>query len=354
MEESKNFVWANSPSNSSDTRQNKPAAAPKPGRIAPPPLEVKIRTLKSDLELLAQGGGFVAQGGGQRVSVSLQSETQKNKSNRNFLKWLLVVVVIAGLIGFGLFGYYVFYPLIFGKNNSSLQNKKISNIQSKFSNSNQESTSSLLKENQNFVPEQLSTNFIHQSFFRKDVDEVLTLVVKKGPAISATELQTYGQKLFNLVSSINSTSTFFEILIKLDNQPMAAAKFSELVGSIIDVNFLNENFYPDFTAFVYKDENGFWPGYIFKLLPGKNWLFLKDHPAIINIEKSSKLNLLFLAPPGSENPRGFEDIVILNQSFRALSYKNPAAKFIYGWVVGGYFILSTSENSLKEALIRLY
>lgn len=352
MEDVKNSSWGSSNSSSSLTQSGSPVASPKPGRVAPPPLEVKIRTLKSDLDLLAQEGGFVATEAGQRLFVSSQT-LNKNNTLKNF-KWLLIVILAAGLIGFGFLGYYVLYPLVFGEDELPTQNKKLNNIKDEFSAFNKKNDSPPSGQNQNLSFQQASTNFIHQSFFRKNVDEVLTLNIKRGPALSAEDLQTYGQRLSNLISSVNSTSTFFEIAIKVDNQPMTAAQFSELLGSIIDINFLNENFNPDFTAFVYKDKNGFWPGYVFKLLPNKNWLFLKDQPAIINIERSDKLNLLFLSPPGSESSRGFEDETILNQPFRVLNYKNQGAKFIYGWVVGGYFVLSTSRGGLEEALARIY
>lgn len=354
MEEPKNFAQTFPPTdNSPKTQSSSPAAAPRPGRIAPPPLEVRIRTLKSDLELLAQGGGFIAEEAGQKLFVSPQVAAQ-NKPK--FFKWLVVVILIISLVGFGFFGYYVLYPLVFGENkSSSVQNRATADVQNKYkSTSEQQTNLSPQKENRDSVSWQEPADFIHKSFFQKDVDEVLTLVVKKGPALSANDLQTYNQRLFNLISSASSTSAFFEILIKLDTQPITAAQFSELVGSIVDTNFLSENFYPDFTAFVYKDENGLWPGYIFKLLPNKNWLFLKDHPAVVNIEKSNKLNLLFLSRPGNESSQGFEDEVILNQSFRALNYKNQGAKFIYGWATGGYFVLSTSRAGLEEALTRVY
>lgn len=324
---------------------SKPAATPSPSHVPPPPLEVKIRTLASDLELLAQTGGTSGQI--QTTFVSLASPTAA--AIPSVLKKILPIVLFAAVLAtFFLVGYFLLYPLIFGTPKSKLSDNRVPQTMS----------APVIPPPVDPSAEIPPVNFFHQSFFRKRADKILDLTLQKGPASSVAGLQTYNQKLANLLAPINlaanASSTFLEINTQyVDGTPVSASELMSLAGMILDPSFLLANFSPDFTGFVYKDRQGAWPGYIFKLATGKNWLFLKDEPAMAILEKSNKLESLFLSSPGNEDSMGFKDDSIASQSFRILHYRTPGAAFAYGWFNGGYLVFSSSRDGLEQALSRL-
>jgi len=210
------------------------------------------------------------------------------------------------------------------------------------------------------VPPLAAQSFVHHSLFSKPVDQLLTLTVRSS-AESASDLQTFSQKVTNLLAGAKPTTNLFEINVKnadgedLDvNETMALAD-----TAVLDPQFLSAHFNTDATFFVYsakggsasggKDKNGLWPGYIVALKPTENWLFLKND--IQKLEKSSKVNNFFFSSPG-DRVGDFKDDVVSGQPVRVLQFTAPGAIFIYGWFRGN-LILSVSLDGLKSALARL-
>ncbi len=134
---------------------------------------------------------------------------------------------------------------------------------------------------------------------------------------------------------------------------MSWSDFLSVIGvNAYDPGFMQSNFKPDFTSFVYKDKNGFWLGYVAQINTSKNPLLLA--PTVMKIESSlTSIQDFFLVLPGS--PSGnFKDATVSSQPVRVLALKTPTgANFVYGWFFNNYLIVSTSLEGLRQAVGRL-
>jgi hypothetical protein len=297
----------------------------------PPSPEVRVRTLRSDLESMAQSGG--GQPRFQTVKLQLPVEPagkpagQEEKASPFSIA--IVIVIAAGIIAAVAFLAYRLFP----------------------SNSPSSNTNNYQPTSAQPVEPAPASSFVHHSFFKKPADQFLVLTVRSA-AESASELQTYNQRFVELLSNANPTSSIIEIGAKGNNgSDLGVSEIFPLADiAVLETQFLLSHFSPDVTLFAYRDKNGFWPGYILSLQSSENWLFLKSEVA--KLETSPKIANFFLSSPGSPASTGFKDDFINDQPARVLGFSAPGASFVYGWF-RGYLILSTSEDGLKEAFSRL-
>lgn len=312
--------------------------------VPPPPPEVKIRTFESDTESMAQSGG----GGPTPHLVKAppfadKTEVQAKKAKPSSKATGVIIAAVAFIVlaAMAFVAYKFFLAIIGGNANPGSGSPATTSATSM----------PVMPTTSAPAPTSVSSNFIHQSAFREPPDQTLTLSVVSA-AESASELQTFYQRLNNLLGAASPTSTFFEIDVKgTDGHDLNIDEiFSLTDGAVLDSSFLAGNFNLDATFFVYKDKNGFWPGYILALQSSKNWLFLKDDVA--KLESSPKIQNLFLASPGQPPASGFKDDAVNGQPVRVETFSALGASFSYGWY-RGYLILSTSVDGLKEALSRL-
>jgi hypothetical protein len=193
--------------------------------------------------------------------------------------------------------------------------------------------------------------FAHISAFRAPAEQVIPFVIS-GDVTSAADLQTYTQKISSSLSTIKQNASFLEVLATKSDG--SGASFGEFMYSIqtnlLDQGVFAENFDPDFTFFIYRDSNGYWPGFILKLKPTKNWLYIKDE--IARIENATARDAIFLTVPGAPSADGFKDDAVGDVSVRNLNYSNPSASFMYAWIRDRLFI-STSRAGFQEALSKL-
>lgn len=103
-------------------------------------------------------------------------------------------------------------------------------------------------------------------------------------------------------------------------------------------------FEDDFTAFVYYDANGAWPGYIFKIKAGVNLDEVKTNASVV---EGGDLSRFYLSAPGTFS--AFKSGSLSGKATRYAVGSQPGASFNYG-VMGDYLILSTSFNGLKAAV----
>jgi len=330
----------------SDTLGERGAGEPGAGEESSIPsssLEVKIRTLESDLKSMAESGGSWSQSRSIAAPIPSVSLNSNGDTARARPTILLVIGFIVLLIVAGFVLYYFVYPLV-------VQEKKTSLQQIETSKSPQEGA--LLRPQEvSRQAESIIPSFGHSSFFRSASPEKLVLRLE-GPAARASDLRTYTQKTTDLLLGARTTSTLFEIEVQnTDGTPAAFVGFLQAIdGGVLDPQFFATNFEPDFTYFIYKDKQGYWPGYMLALKPGQNWLFLKSDVA--KLEESPKLENLFMTSPGKKTGEAFQDGTIEKQPVRALVFDSPGGVFIYGWF-RGYFIMSTSNEGLKQALSRI-
>ncbi|GEM_PF-2415529 len=337
--------------------------APGMPKVAPPPVEVAIRTMASDIASMAQSGGgpprpqsvilppfSVEQEEDKRESpvppkeiashppretapqektVSEEREGVPGAPMGKYLMLAASILVAAVAIFFG--SYYVLYPLV-----------------------------NRLKSKAPAVPLQASTapsaqaqpSIEHHSFFKQAVDGTFSLKISSSNA----GLQDSSQQLGQFLVGLSATSTFFEIQPQSsDDQPLSANDFfSSISGGVLDSNFLASAFNPDFTVFLYKDKNGLagqaglWPGYILQLKANQTPLLLKPDAAKVESASSNWQNL-FLQSPGA--PAGvFRDAILSGQPVRVLNFSDGKSVLAYGWFFNKYLIISTSLDGLKQAI----
>ncbi|MEK7181176.1 MAG: hypothetical protein AAB738_02465 [Patescibacteria group bacterium] len=300
--------------------------------VPPPPSEVSIRTMDSDLKSMALSGGSFPTS--QRIAVaSSQSQVRKVQAGSGYLFKIFLAVGIV-LVLAAVF-YFAFPLFIHEKDNTPVGG-------------NVASTTPTLP----VVPPSVTIpTFSHISSFKKTPDRVVSLRLVY-PARALSDLETYNQKLLGALPADKvSTATLIEVeLKKEDGTALAVSQFFNVAGmKFLDEDFLAANFNLDFTAFVYKTKDGFWPGLIIKPQSGKNWILLK--PGVVKLEESRDIESLFLTNPGDKTGE-FEDVSVSGQLARSLKFKNPTANFIYGWFHDD-LIISTSLEGLRDVIGRL-
>lgn len=322
-------------------------AFPQPAIQAPP--EVKIRTMESDTEaIIASGGtlgrpeGIVSPSTSSFISKAPFTQAQAPASpvnTRRFMIALTVFGIIGGIIILSLIGYFIIFPIV---------SEFLAPVPG-------ENPSGALP---GFEPSvQSSPNFTHSSFFRIPPDGSFKLTFESEPAQSVEELKTYAQRLGSALASVDATSGMLEVEIQgKDGSPLAFNEFLSLTKiSLFDPDFLRNNFNEDFTAFVFKDSKGSWPGYVLRLGRGLTQLLVRDQVAAL--EGSPDLANLFLTPPGRQALSGFRDGAIAGKPVRYVLFSNstegtPVA-FYYSWFNNSTLVLSTSEEALKKAFEHL-
>lgn len=312
---------------------------PQTSAVPETPKEVIIRTLASDLELMAKSGGaFTAlKPVTQPTPTVVPIQTPAPADETKLIK--IAVFGGAGILGVGILvlaGYYLM-PLIFPP--------KIAPTPIPTLPTNQNSQT--LPETKNLP----SPVFTHQSFFRTPADQVLSLNL--APVTEAATLQTFGQQITTTLSGTDPNSDFFEIETKdANNKPISWTKFLSFTNTnLLTSEFFLSNFSQDFTAFIYRDKNGVWPGYVLQLNGNQNPLIFRSQ---MNTMESGVpvLQNLYLSSPG--NPKGgFQDGQLVGEPIRTISFEQNGAIFAYGWFHSKYLILSTSLDGLKEAVKRL-
>lgn len=324
--------------------------------VPPPPpdapLEVVIRTHASDLTLLAKSGGSTAGFSGASVTVGqargAASPASGEKKSQTFI-WITVFAVGAVVLFF--VGYYLI-PLLSGGV------KRSPSVPASGGKQMPEKQAGALPAQQKALPAEPAF-FGHTSFFReapeeiKEFDPYHTVL---GPIDRASVVATIDL----LTKDAGASGALFELVTKgSEGQPLTWGEFAGFMGaSALDQDIIRDSFARDFTIFVWRDARGAWLGFIFKLKDGLAPFIVQKQ--IFSIETPvENFRNLFLIPPASSTrlPAGqagaFADVQISGQPARSLAFQKPAVTFTYGWFFKNYFLMSTSEEGLKQALSRL-
>ncbi len=319
--------------------------------------DIVIRTLESDLASLSASGGNRVVGetisSSQKSTVNLGhvstptahsfSDTSTSQRFQSYTPLFLVM----GIIGLGIItgiGYVVW--IFFGQSTTPLSLSN--NVRPAVTSSTTPLTSPAI------APAVGVYDFSHVSFLKKAADQVFTLAFSQS-ITSSEDLQTYTQKVSSALRDIRPQTSFVELHVTQSNgsdtRPISFGEFMYAISTnLIDQQSFASHFNPDFTFFIYRDSNGYWPGFILQLQPSKNWLYVKEE--IRRIEKATARDSIFLTQPGTPSGDGFRDDVVSDLPVRSLHYSNPSASFLYGWV-RNYFIVSTSRDGMREVLQRI-
>lgn len=251
---------------------------------------------------------------GQLGGVQVESEKQPPR------KILKIIVLIAGILivggGLGFLGYYVVYPWF---NPPEVVEEMLSQTE----------------EQQPVLPVRLS----HKSYFVGVVPkEVISFRELNQTNISAALKKVVSEKIGILkeIEILDNTGgqIYFDAFI---------SNFLQLTAA--DKNNLSSWLEPDFTAFLYYDANGIWPGYIAKV---KSAEFLpKVKSDFLPIAELTDPTLFYLSSPGTF--QAFKDGKVQNYATRYAVASQPGVAFNYG-VFGDYAIFSTSYSGLKSAI----
>ncbi|TSC82637.1 MAG: hypothetical protein G01um101420_160 [Parcubacteria group bacterium Gr01-1014_20] len=310
--------------------------------VPPPPNDVSIRTMESDIRSMALSGGSFVRPDQVPMSQKNQEKTQipspssdytqgpSGKKSKGFLP--LVVLVLIMLLG--ALGYFL-YPL-FTKNSGTppASDEEVG------------STPSLPEVSGGAI----SPKFNHESFFRKSGDSVIDMNIKFA-ATEITDLENYDQKVNRLLTQVQEAEALVEFIARREGgQHLALSEFFEYSSNqVLTSEFMEQNFNRDFTFFTYKNKDGFWPGLVIQLNKGKNWVVVK--PEVSKMERSEDLNDFFITSPG-DRVGDFKDVLISGQAARILKYSKPSANLAYGWF-HDYLVISTSDEGLRMAIERL-
>lgn len=329
--------------------------APGAPAAPPPPPEVKVRTMRSDLEAMTKSGGGLPQFHGVAVGtlsfqrkvatggITGESVATSKTSGEGSRAAILVLVAIAAVAGIALVGYFV-YAIFFANGTAQQPATTAQPVP----------TSSTPSANPTANP--VATGpFTHASLFRKPADQVLTLTLLSGSAASsAADLQTFNQKLTALLTSADKNATFIEINVKdsAGNGVAISDILAEEDAQVLDPQFLAAHFNQDATFFVYREKGGFWPGFVLSLKRGENWLFLGSD--VQKLESSPAIANFYLQDVGTPAASGFTDATASSTAVRILSFPSagPSTSFVYGWYQAR-LVLSTSENGFIQAIDRL-
>lgn len=332
----------------------------------PPPPEVKVRTMRSDLESMAKSGGGLP----RFLSVKVENLSFGKEPSATALpekgkkKAVVVLIVIAAAAAIGVAGYFV-YGMFFASGGSSLPSTPSSAQQGIPQPAPANTTPTNTGTNAGGgaggaqapaapTPPVQTAPFTHASLFRKPADQVLTLVLSSGgTATSAADLQTFNQKLSALLGTASQSANVIEIKMQAaGGQGLAVSDLlAQANAPILSAKAL-AHFNPDATFFAYRAGGIFLPGLILSLSPGENWLFAKSDVA--QLESSPYIANLFLQNVGAPSADGFTDAMVSSTAVRVLPFLDavPPEYFTYGWYQND-LILSTSQAAFLAAAARL-
>ena len=321
----------------------------------PPPSEVKVRTMRSDLESMAQSGGGLPKFQSVKMEglVAVQEKGGEKKNGA-----VIVLAVIAAAVVLGLLGYFA-YRMFFTQSSLTTQNNAVQTPAAvPAQNQSPAVASSTPTTTPTVTASVAAAPFIHASLFKTPADKTLVLTLPTssaaGGASSAADLQTFNQKISALLAQANKNAAVIEIVVQTaDHHGVAVSDlWVQANAAVISPQLLAAHFNPDATFFAYQDKNGFWPAYVLSLKAGENWLFSQSD--IANLESSPSISNFFLANAGTPSASGFMDGTVSSTAVRMLSFPNatPPATFLYGWYKND-LIVSASQAGFMAAMNRL-
>jgi|GEM_PF-1760848 len=187
---------------------------------------------------------------------------------------------------------------------------------------------------------------VHKSFFLTAPDETVETNLRD------LNYSTIQSSLTRAAANNIPDDSLKEIVLKSDGSQFPFADFlsnfsSAETGAPAPAFVNTDQFEKDFTAFLYYDSQGVWPGYIAKMKGGVTaaqvMLDLQNAEPVLNIEK------FYLTGHESGALGEFKDGQAKEIPTRYLVGANAGAAFNYG-VFGDYLVLSTSYNGLLKSL----
>lgn len=319
------------------------ASGPGPAIPSSPKPDIGIRTMASDLSSLKASGGFgskpetfkpedfnkdmainikQAEAAGDKGLPADKQGGKPVQPKQHSQVLFISLGIVAFIVVAGLVIYFFVMPLIFPSQEAPITETSPVGVPP------------------SEIPPVIQP-LIHQSYFITTPASTTTMNLNNlnlaevdsalNAAASGVEPQTVREVTLTVAGTAPETADFL------------AAAFPEL-----DKETLASNFEKDFTVYLYRDANGSWPGYVFRLNP--NSTVSQTTPIISNIESSTNIPNIYLTDLGAPSSAEFKDgLKIGETSARYLSFNTPGASFNYGWY-NNNLVISTSFNGFREAL----
>ncbi len=306
--------------------------------LPPSNLEIKMRTMASDIESIGKGGGLLGISG--KIALSVPREGVAPKTDVPIAAdvivksktWKYILLGVGGALILFAVGYFL--PILVSKNG-----EKPGAL------GGGGATATTTPQTKPSEPVGQVGRLVHKTFFTIPPDMVLPIRPVESTGLSALE---QWREAFRF-----ATGTITET--QLENRVGEYLAFSDFL-SVLSVNFsaksvIQSNFDTDFTSFLYKDAAGSWPGIILRLKSGVNGLLVAGEVAKLEMEDDF-ISFMFPVSPGSREP-SFKDAQLSGMPVRELGFEAKPAMFVYGLTPEGYLIIASSEDAFKAALARL-
>ncbi len=306
--------------------------------LPPSSLEIKMRTMASDIESIGKGGGLLGISG--KISLSVPREGVAPKTDVPIAADAAAKSKTTKYILFGvggaliLFAVGYFLPILVSKNG-----EKPGTIGGGAVATTTPQTPPASE------PAGQTGRLTHKTFFAVPPNTILPIRLVESTGLSAPEQWREAFKF--------ATGTITET--QLENRAGEYLAFSDFL-SVLNIDFsaksiLQSDFDADFTSFLYKDPTGSWPGVILRLKPGVNALLVAGDVAKLEAEDGF-IYSMFAISPGNREP-SFKDAQLSGMPVRELGFEVKPAMFVYGLTPEGYLVVASSEDAFKAALARL-
>jgi hypothetical protein len=304
--------------------------------VPPPPettIEVTIRTMESDLELMAKSGG-AAQTAQALQNITLArpermtfASGEVGGGSPQFMKFVWIGLGILGAVLLFSAGYYLIPYFIPAPEAPTLPITHTAPTQGLPSS----------------TPNQ-PVYFGHVSLFKVAPDEKFSV------SLGAGGKEAYVTQLNALLSSVKSDSRIIEVELKDGaNHALSWSRFLQAMGAVsIGDEFWTTRFEDDFTFFFVKQAGKFRPGYALTLKPGTTPLLLKTDVLILE-NTDDFFSSLYLESPGPASGQ-FTDFQFPNQAVRMLRFATSTPSLVYGFPLTKYFVISTSDEGYTTAV----
>lgn len=231
------------------------------------------------------------------------SETQGGNKKMINLVIVLAIIIAATLIGVGL--YFYVYPLLLTE------------------------TAPEVVTEDGTTPPPPPPPSAHASLVRSEkIEEV------SAPSAATPETVSAGEALVK------------EIVLKDGGSAILLPQYLSSLVKEFSADEIRNTFEADFTAFIYYDETGAWPGYVLKRK--KDVVQVVAQGFFRKIESSASLANLFLSNPGARQAE-FKNGEYKGVPTRYLVFGEPGATLDYAWV--GEYLLITTHFPAMQALI---
>lgn len=292
--------------------------------------DISVRTLASDVKTLQESGGVAPQP--QRINVAdLENGSAIQPQTTNQLpggavtgpsKAGKLVAAIAGsvviVVGLFFLGFYVIYPLL----------------------SPQKAPTTVVPTTTVSIPKPAALP--HVSLFATAPSLQDTVVVSD---VTVTDIIGKLQEKARDSATVAPGSVKELSIADLNGQVSASSYLNALVPEL-PVADLKNVLEDDFTAFLYYDDKGVWPGYVFKLKPVA--VPAQALQVFAQLE-AADIAKFYLDDPKTHGEFKAGQVAGAADPFRYTVFQKPGASFDYGRIMN-YILVTTAYPGLKAAL----